>query len=110
MKRKPPFPFFELWDFVPIKESIRPVAIDPIFSEYCYSKMRILNFSVKTIIKDPHFGIAIFRKDGVYCYGPNTLFDGHKIPELKKGKGWFSLHYKKLWLAPGEYVLSVAIW
>lgn len=69
-----------------------------------------VHFTAKNKVKDPHFGIAIFRKDGVYCYGPNTGFDGQVIPELKPGKGWFMLEYKNLLLAPGEYMVSVAIW
>jgi len=67
-------------------------------------------FTARDNIKEPHFGIAIFRNDGVYCYGPNTAFDGCVIPELKRGKGYFRLTYKSLLLAPGEYRLSVAIW
>jgi len=67
-------------------------------------------FKAKNSVKEPHFGIAIFRNDGVYCYGPNTKFDGYKIPELKQGKGYFVLDYPKLLLAPGEYRISVAIW
>jgi ABC-type polysaccharide/polyol phosphate transport system ATPase subunit len=72
-------------------------------------KIRV-RFTVKNRVKDAHFGVAIFRNDGVYCYGPNTEFDGLKIPELKSGKGWFQIRYKKLLLAPGEYRVSIAIW
>lgn len=67
-------------------------------------------FNARDNIKEPHFGIAIFRNDGVYCYGPNTAFDGCAIPALKRGRGYFQLTYKALLLAPGEYRLSVAIW
>jgi len=67
-------------------------------------------FSIKNRVKEPHFGVAIFRKDGVYCYGPNTAFDGHAIPELKPGRGYFILDCHKLLLAPGEYRISVAVW
>ncbi|MFC1631383.1 ABC transporter ATP-binding protein [Candidatus Omnitrophota bacterium] len=69
-----------------------------------------VNFTVRNIVKNVHFGIAIFREDGVYCYGPNTKFDGHRIAELKVGQGHFILNYDKLLLAPGEYYFSVAIW
>lgn len=68
------------------------------------------SFRARNRIKEPHFGVAIFRHDGVYCYGPNTLFDGHKIPQLREGKGYFVLEYPKLPLAEGKYYLSVAIW
>ncbi len=72
-------------------------------------KIRV-NFTAKNKLKQPHFGIAIFREDGVYCYGPNTHFDGHRIPEIEPGKSWFYLDYKRILLAPGEYRVSVAIW
>lgn len=67
-------------------------------------------FTAKNKIKEPHFGVAIFRNDGVYCYGPNTKFEGHYIPELKTGNGYFILDYHKLFLAPGDYRISSAIW
>lgn len=69
-----------------------------------------VNFKTINKVKDVHFGVAVFCKDGVYCHGPNTEFDGYKIPELKPGKGWFTLSYKRLLLAPGEYYFSVGIW
>lgn len=69
-----------------------------------------VHFTVKDKVEEPYFGIAIFRDDGVYCYGPNTIFDGYKISELKKGNGYFILNFHKLLLAPGEYLLSIAIW
>ncbi|MFA4888701.1 MAG: ABC transporter ATP-binding protein [Candidatus Omnitrophota bacterium] len=72
-------------------------------------KVRV-NFTVKNDIKEPHFGVAIFRNDGVYCYGPNTEFDGYQIPALKPGKGCFELKFKHVFLAPGEYRVSIAIW
>ncbi|MBM3254230.1 MAG: hypothetical protein FJZ16_08255, partial [Candidatus Omnitrophica bacterium] len=52
-----------------------------------------IEFTVKEQVKKPHFGVAIFREDGVYCYGPNTLFDGYKIDYLYRGNGWFSIIY-----------------
>lgn len=67
-------------------------------------------FKVKNKVKRPHFGIAIFRKDGVYCYGPNTKFDGYEIPELNPGNGYFVLNLRNLSLAPGDYHISVAVW
>jgi ABC-type polysaccharide/polyol phosphate transport system ATPase subunit len=69
-----------------------------------------VHFTARNSVKDPHFGVAIFRNDGVYCYGPNTKFEEYKIPELKQGNSYFVLDYHKLLLAPGEYRVSVAIW
>lgn len=72
-------------------------------------KIRV-SFTVRDRVERPHFGVAIFKKDGVYCYGPNTKFDEYVIPELRLGKGYFILVYRRLLLAPGEYKVSVAIW
>ncbi|MDD5097392.1 MAG: ABC transporter ATP-binding protein [Candidatus Omnitrophica bacterium] len=75
------------------------------------SALRIkVSFAAKDRVEKPHFGVAIFRKDGVYCYGPNTKFDNYIIPELKQGEGFFTLDYPSLLLAGGEYKVSVAIW
>ncbi len=68
------------------------------------------NFKVHKKIKNYHFGIALFREDGVYCYGPNTKNDGYELRELSKGEGFFRLEYKKLLLNPGIYYLAVVIW
>jgi len=68
------------------------------------------DFDVRNAIREPHFGIAIFRKDGVYCYGPNTVFDRHVVKGMKPGQGWFELQYRECLLGPGEYKISVAIW
>ena len=72
-------------------------------------KIRVV-FDAKNIIKEPHFGIAIFKNDGVYCYGPNTQFDQQVIREINPGRSWFELTYRELLLAPGDYKVSVAIW
>ncbi|GAH48195.1 unnamed protein product, partial [marine sediment metagenome] len=77
----------------------------------CAQKAKVfVEFVVHEEVENPHFGVAIFREDGIYCYGPNTLFDGYRIKKLKKGQSWFSIEYKSLNLMPGEYRLSVAIW
>jgi len=69
-----------------------------------------VDFTALNDIKEPHFGVAIFRNDGVYCYGPNTAFDGKVFPILKKGKGSFTLNYQSVLLAPGDYRVSIAVW
>jgi len=69
-----------------------------------------VHYKALNLIKSAHFGIAIFREDGVYCFGPNTVFDGHSRYELKPGRGWFELTFPSVLLAPGEYRVSVAIW
>ena len=69
-----------------------------------------VNYRAKEVVDAAHFGVAIFRNDGVYCYGPNTEFDSYQSLKLKPGRGWFKLNYQKLLLAPGEYRVSLAIW
>lgn len=67
-------------------------------------------FEARKEIASPHFGIAIFRHDYIYCYGPNTMFDGVDIERLTSGKGSFSIKYEEFLLLPGEYYISIAIW
>jgi len=74
-------------------------------------RMRIeVKYLVHKDIEDPHFGVAVFKEDGTYCYGPNTRFDGLKIERLRKGSGSFSIEYESLNLLPGKYRISIAIW
>jgi len=72
-------------------------------------KVRV-DFNVNEGINNPHFGIAVFRPDGVYCYGPNTKFDNQSFSYLGPGDYSFFLNYKNFFLAPGLYKVSVAIW
>lgn len=70
----------------------------------------IVNFTAEEQIDNFHFGVAFFREDGVYCYGPNTKFDGLPIKQMGKGKAKYELKIKELSLMPGIYYFSVAIW
>ena len=74
-----------------------------------YLKIKV-NFYAKDKINKPHFGVAIFRDYGVYGYGPNTDFDRCRVKDLRPGKGYFTLTYRNIILAPGNYRVSVAIW
>jgi lipopolysaccharide transport system ATP-binding protein len=56
----------------------------------------------------PIFGVALFRSDGVYVYGPNTRFDGVLDGDWH-GVHTVFLHYPKLPLLSGHYRVSVAI-
>lgn len=67
-------------------------------------------FKVNDEIENFHFGVAIFREDGVYCYGPNTKFDGLSISRAGRGYGNFEFECRELLLMPGVYYLSVAVW
>ncbi|MDP7113967.1 MAG: ABC transporter ATP-binding protein [Myxococcota bacterium] len=60
-------------------------------------------------VTDPILGVAIFRNDGVYVFGPNTRFD--KVEQMKgvyDGVYSYFIHYPKLPLLEGTYRLSVA--
>lgn len=80
-----------------------------IFKSGRYMKIKV-GFIAHKDIDEPHFGVAIFRQDGTYCYGPNTKFDGLRIKKIKKGRGEFSIEYRNLNLLSGRYLVSVAIW
>lgn len=74
------------------------------------SKIKIkVDFEVFRDLNDVSFGVALFREDGVYCYGPNTRWDGYRI-SLSKGKGKVVFSYDGLFLAPGTYYISIALW
>jgi ABC-type polysaccharide/polyol phosphate transport system ATPase subunit len=68
------------------------------------------DFTANEELRDFHFGVAIFREDGVYCYGPNTSLDCLEIGSMGKGKGHFKFVCNELLLMPGMYYLSVAVW
>lgn len=69
-----------------------------------------VDFTVQEEVDNFHFGVAIFREDGVYCYGPNTQFDGLATGKMNKGDGHFELKYNQMLLEPGVYHLSAAVW
>jgi lipopolysaccharide transport system ATP-binding protein len=67
-----------------------------------------LGFRVPRPVDDPVFGIGIFRKDGVCCYGTNTAIDSHPLGKLA-GEGEIGLAIERLDLVEGEYLLDVAV-
>ena len=58
-------------------------------------------------VERPIFGVALFRDDGTYVYGPNTRFDG-VLEANFNGVYTFFVHYPQLPLLAGSYRLSVA--
>jgi lipopolysaccharide transport system ATP-binding protein len=58
-------------------------------------------------VEDPVFGIGIFRKDGVCCYGTNTAIEGLHLGKLE-GEGEVGVEVHRLDLVEGEYLLDVA--
>lgn len=67
-----------------------------------------LDYRIKEKIKDAVFGIAIYRSDGLHCYGVNTKIDN--IPEFNLLKdGSMQIMLNDVNLLPGEYVFDIAI-
>jgi len=59
-------------------------------------------------IEDPVFGLGIFRKDGVCCYGTNTAVEGLVLGKVD-GEGEVLIDIERLDLVEGEYLLDVAV-
>ncbi len=67
-----------------------------------------LAFRAARPVEDPVFGIGVFRKDGICCYGTNTAIDGHHLGKLA-GEGEVDVDIHRLDLVEGEYLLDVAV-
>jgi ABC-type polysaccharide/polyol phosphate transport system ATPase subunit len=59
-------------------------------------------------VEDPVFGVGIFRKDGVCCYGTNTAVEGLTWGKVD-GEGAVTMQIERLDLVEGEYLLDVAV-
>jgi lipopolysaccharide transport system ATP-binding protein len=69
-----------------------------------------LSFECCQEIQDPHFGMALFRSDQVYVFGPNSRFDHYQIERIAPGKGRCTITFDALSVSEGEYRVSAAIW
>lgn len=67
-----------------------------------------LDYSVKERVEDAVFGIGIFNRDGVQCYGTNTRIDQIKPFSLEKS-GSAEIVLDDVMLLAGEYILDFAI-
>ncbi|MDD5681680.1 MAG: Wzt carbohydrate-binding domain-containing protein [Candidatus Omnitrophica bacterium] len=67
-----------------------------------------VTFSAEKEIEDPIMGGAIFRDDGVYVFGPNTMCD-NCLKGRYKGTYTYTLHLHKLTLLRGKYYLTFCI-
>jgi ABC-type polysaccharide/polyol phosphate transport system ATPase subunit len=67
-----------------------------------------LGYAARRPVDDPVFGIGIFRKDGVGCYGTNTAVDGLAAGKVE-GDGEVAVDILRLDLVEGEYLLDVAV-
>ena len=67
-----------------------------------------MEFTVKEKIKDAVFGFAIYRSDGLHCYGINTKIDN--LPDFDiANNGSVEIVLKNLNLLSGEYYFDIAI-
>lgn len=60
-------------------------------------------------LDSPVMGVALFRDDGVYCYGPNTRFDGC-LAGSYQGRYRLTAEFPELPLLGGGYEVSVAFY
>jgi ABC-type polysaccharide/polyol phosphate transport system ATPase subunit len=66
-----------------------------------------VSFRTTEPVERPIFGVAIFRDDGVYVFGPNTRFDG-VLDGTYNGVYTFFIVYPSLDLLAGRYRFSIA--
>lgn len=60
-------------------------------------------------IKDPVFGAAIYRNDGIHVTGPNTKVSKSRIDQIS-GEGYVEYRVDSLPLLSGTYLFSAAIY
>lgn len=68
-----------------------------------------VTFRTTEPVEDPIFGVALFRNDGTYVFGPNTGFD-QVLRGAYHGVYTVFVHYPELPLLAGTYRVSVAIY
>ncbi|MFH1467172.1 MAG: ABC transporter ATP-binding protein [Pseudomonadota bacterium] len=66
-----------------------------------------VTFRTSEPVERPIFGVAVFRDDGVYVFGPNTRFDG-VLDGTYHGIYTFFIVYPRLELLAGRYRFSIA--
>ncbi len=66
-----------------------------------------VTFRTTEAVERPIFGVAVFRDDGVYVFGPNTRFDG-VLDGIYNGVYTFFIVYPSLDLLAGSYRFSIA--
>jgi ABC-2 type transport system ATP-binding protein len=66
-----------------------------------------IHYEVNKNVSSPVIGIGIFRNDGIYCYGTNTLTD--RIDIVLKQRGIVEFIIPQNDLLEGQYILDVAI-
>lgn len=67
-----------------------------------------LDYTVKKTVEDVVFGIGIFSRDGIQCYGTNTRIDKHDKFRLTEN-GSAEIVLEDVPLLAGEYLIDFAI-
>ena len=68
-----------------------------------------VEFETREPLESPVMGVALFRDDGVYCHGPNTLFDG-QLSGRYDGRYLLTATFQDLLLLGGRYEASVSFY
>ena len=68
----------------------------------------VIRYHARRPVTDFVFGVAWHRSDGVHVGGHNTAMDG-LTPVVLDGEGMVRCHYPMLDLAPGEYLVDIAV-
>ncbi|MFQ5435183.1 MAG: Wzt carbohydrate-binding domain-containing protein, partial [Anaerolineae bacterium] len=67
-----------------------------------------INYCAHQPVKQPEFGLAIYRDDGIQINGPNSQFAGLFIDEIS-GRGVVRYQIPELPLLPARYVVTAAV-
>lgn len=67
-----------------------------------------IGYTVKNPVNDAVFGIGIFSRDGIQCYGTNTRIDKHEEIRLTES-GTAEIVLEDVPLLAGEYLIDFAI-
>jgi hypothetical protein len=68
-----------------------------------------MHYRTQIAVKEPAFGLALYRSDGLHINGPNSVMAGLDIPCID-GAGFVDYTIDALLLAAGRYDLTVAIY
>jgi lipopolysaccharide transport system ATP-binding protein len=68
-----------------------------------------VTFATRAPLESPVIGVALFRDDGVYCYGPNSRFD-RVLAGRYDGRYVLTAEFPELPLLTGGYETSVAFY
>jgi ABC-2 type transport system ATP-binding protein len=79
-----------------------------VFKTGSFTNIRIA-YKVNKPVKNPVVGIAIYRNDGLRCYGMSTFVDRIDIPEMINDS-IVDCYIKHISLLTGEYSLDAAIY